>query len=103
MARVGGLDGVRVAASDESWVDQATATWNAFDSDTRAIIDQVSLIATLRRRVMQSPPRYKSFPAAHTRPHTHTPTHAPYLRACRSMCMDTSLAVETAPPSITLS
>jgi len=67
MARVGGLDGVRVAASDESFVDQvggsgwsglercmasstllllamhwqATATWAAFDDATRSIVDQV--------------------------------------------------------------
>ena len=79
MARVGGLDGVRVAASDESFVDQvggsvwrglergacgvcetsslrteqATATWAAFDDATRSIVDQVSCAPLFLGKILE--------------------------------------------------
>ena len=43
LARVNLTGVVRVAASDESQVDMALATWRAFDAPTRAIIDQVNV------------------------------------------------------------
>ena len=35
--------GVRIAASDESYVDQAVSTWRSFSHTTKALIDQVNV------------------------------------------------------------
>jgi galactan endo-1,6-beta-galactosidase len=43
LASVGLAGQLRVAASDESQVDMALATWRAFNSSTRALIDQLNV------------------------------------------------------------